>query len=747
MRLNPDLPTKLEDIINRALEKDRELRYQHASEMRSELMRLKRDTEAGRSASVSSGSVAVSQDGVSQATSQASVSQSSPSQFLPSSSTGVKVAEVSGMGGRLWKIQILAATILLAALVGFLYFRSRQTATHPSATALTDKDSIVLADFTNTTGDSVFDGTLRQGLSVQLEQSPFLSIISDQQVQQTLQMMGHKPGATLTPDIARELCERVGGKGVLNGSISQIGGQYLLTLKAVNCSTGELLSSTEAQAMDKSKVLDALGKTASEIRNKLGESLSMVQKFDTPLAQATTSSLEALQAYTLGSKTMNEKDDSAAAIPFFKQAIKLDTDFASAYVTLGVCYGNLGECSLASENIQKAFALRERVSEREKLNIESNYYASVTGNLEKARQSGELRSQTFPRDWAPHNFLGYLYANLGEYDQALFQFREALHGKPDSGQGYGNLVYGYLFLNRFEEASAIAEEAKAKKLDAPDVHGGVYFVGFLRGDTAKMAQQVNWSTSRRGVEDWFLGYESDSAAYFGKLGKAREFSNRAAGSAERVEEKEAAASYEVSAALREALFGNVDDSRKRVVTALRLSKGRDVQYGAALALTLTGEAVRAKSLADELGKSFPEDTIVQFNYLPTLNAQLAMLRSDAVKAIEVLQGAAPYELGQPLVGDVTLNLYPVYVRGQAYLTTHQPNEATVEFQKILDHQGIVRNSPIGVLAHLQIARAYAMQGDTAKAKAAYQEFLTLWKDADPDVPILIAAKAEYAKVK
>ncbi len=611
VRLNPDLPLKLEDIINRALEKDRELRYQHASDMRAELQRVKRDTESGRSASLSSGSVSMAQEGGYPVTPQPSLSQSSAAPGVPSSSRGLNVAEVTGTRGRLWKLLIPTAAILVAVIGGFLYFRSRQMATHSSTTTLTDKDTIVLADFTNTTGDSVFDGTLRQGLSVQLEQSPYFSIISDQQVQQTLQMMGHKPGAMLTPDIAREVCERVGGKGVINGSISQIGGQYLLTLKAVNCLTGESLSSTEAQAMDKSKVLAALGKTASEIRNKLGESLSMVQKFDTPLAQATTSSLDALQAYTLGSKTMNEKDDSSAAMPFFKQAIKLDPNFASAYVALGVCYSNLGEYSLAYENIQKAFALRERASKRERLNIESNYYVSVTGNLEKARQSCEFRSQTFPRDWGPHNLLGYLYANLGEYDQALLQFREALIGQSGSGQGYGNLVYTYIFLNRLEEASAVAEQASAKKLDGPDVHSGVYFIAFLKGDTAKMAQQVSWSTARRGVEDWFLGNEADTAAYFGKLGKAREFSNRAAGSAERVDEKEAAASYEMSAALREALFGNVDESRKRVATVLGLSKGRDVQYGAALALTLTGEAVRAKSMVDELGKNFPEDTIVQ----------------------------------------------------------------------------------------------------------------------------------------
>jgi class 3 adenylate cyclase/tetratricopeptide (TPR) repeat protein len=636
-------------------------------------------------------------------------------------------------------LSVVAAGVVAAVAVGgFLYPHH--------AHALTDKDTIVLADLTNTTGDPVFDGTLRQGLSVQLEQSPFLSVISDQQVRQTLAMMGQPAGATLTPAIARELCQRTGSAAVLDGSITQIGSQYSLIVRAVNCSDGKSLASTEVRANDKNHVLDALGTTASELRSKLGESLSMLQKFDTPLAEATTSSLEALQAMTLGFKISNDKDESAAAIPFFQHAIKLDPNFASAYLYLGVNYGNLGEYSLASENIQKAFALRERVSERERLTIESNYHVSVTGNLEKARQSYELWSQTYSRDALPHNGLGYLYSTLGDYDQALSQFREALLRGPDSGQAYGNLVYTYLALSRLEDAQSIAEEAKAKNLDAPDVHGGLYFIGLQQGDAVKMSQQVKWSSSKLGVEDWFLGYEADTAAYFGRLGKAREFTNHAVASAERVDEKEGAASYEMSAALREALFGNLDEARKRVASVFRLSKGRDVQYGAALALALTGDAVRAKALADELGKDFPEDTIVQFNYLPALNAQLSVLRHDTVKAIELLQAAAPYELGQPLVGDAPLNLYPVFVRGDAHLAAHQGSEAAAEFQKILDHRGVMLNSPIGALAHLQIARAYAMQGDTAKSKAAYQDFLALWKDADPNIPILIAAKSEYAKI-
>ena len=724
LRLNPDLPPKLEDIINRALEKDRELRYQHASEMRSELVRLKRDTESGHSSAVK----IFEEDGGAETSPQ-------PSSKDRDAVSGSQPGIASQRRGLPWNILIPVVTLVAVLIAGSLYWRSHRVV------KLTDKDTIVLADFINTTGDPVFDGTLRQGLSVQLEQSPFLSIIPDQGIQQTLRMMGQKPDAKLTPEIARELCQRAGGRAVINGSIAQIGTQYLLTLKAVNCSNGELLASTEAQAGGKSLILDALGKAASDIRNKLGESLTTVQKFDTPLQQATTPSLEALQAYSLGVKTITGENNSAAAVPFFQRAINLDPNFAMGYNLLGISYANLGERSLASENLQKAFALRERVSEREKLDIESSYYIGVTGNLEKARQSVELRSQTFPRDWGAHNTLGYIYELLGENDQTLLQDREALRGLPDSGLLYNNVVDVYLELNRLEEARATAEEAKARKLDVSD---GLYMLGFLQNDAAEMKQQVALNAGKPGVEDRFLGYEADTAAYSGRLKDARELTSRAIASAERAEEKETAAKYQVGAGLREALFGNIAEARHRVDSALGVSVDRDLQYRVAVVNALTGNSARAQALADDLDKKFPEDTIVRYNYLPTLHAQLALSRNDTAKAIEFLKAAGPYELGQ-LAG--RFSLYPVLVRGEAYLVAHQGSEAAAEFQKILDHRGIVLNSPIGALARLQIGRAYAMQGDTAKAKAAYQEFLTLWKDADPDVPILIAAKAEYAKLQ
>ena len=646
--------------------------------------------------------------------------------------------------GPRWKLILPAAVAVLAlSVTGYFYFHRPPK--------LTDKDTIVLAEFTNTTGDTVFDGTLRQGLSVQLDQSPFLSLVSEKKVQQNLQMMGQKPDAKLTPEIARELCQRTASAAVLDGSIAQIGTQYLLTLKAVNCSSGELLASTEAQASDKNHVLDALGKTASEIRNKLGESLSTVQRFDTPLEQATTPSLEALQAYSLGTDKGLE-GGTVAGLPFFKRAIELDPNFAMAYVGLGYVYSGLGEPSLAVENFKKAYDFRGRVSEREKLVIESAYYWIAIGDLEKARQRDEVWEQTYPRDaWSP-NDLSIIYHQKGEHAKALAEAQEAARRDPTSGRFYATLAYAYLNLNRLDEAQATAEEGQAKKLDSPYLRFALYHVAFLQNNAAGMAKQVAWSVGKPGVEDVLLLFEADTAAYAGRLGKAREHSGRAVASAERAEEKETAGGYQAEAALREAFFGNAADARLQAAAALALSTGKDLQYEAALALAFAGDAGRAQALADDLGKRFPEATIVQFNYLPTLHAQLALSRTDASKAIEALQAAAPYELesyGKGIEGaaGAAVALCPVFVRGEAYLAAHQGSEAAAEFQKILDHRGIVLNEPIGALAHLQIGRAYAMQGDTAKAKAAYQDFLTLWKDADPEIPILKEAQAEYAKLQ
>jgi DNA-binding winged helix-turn-helix (wHTH) protein/tetratricopeptide (TPR) repeat protein len=637
---------------------------------------------------------------------------------------------------RFRRIAAIGATLLIALASGGWLFFSRKT--H----VLTDKDTIVLADFTNETGDPVFDHTLRQGLSVQLEQSPFLSIISDQRIRETLQMMGQKPDVSLTTEMAQELCQRTGSAAVLSGTIAQVGAKYLLTLKAVNCSNGESLASTQAQASDKSHVLDALRTTTSEIRNKLGESLSTLQKFDTPLERATTPSLGALRAYSLA---VNSEEADADVVPLLQRAIQLDPNFATAYRALATRYLNLGEYGLAVENATKAYALRERASEREKLDIQIQYWGLVVGDLEKTREAMELLSRYYPRDAGIQGDLAMLYANLGQYDKALMKSIDALRLEPNA-YAYASVASSYLSLNRWEEARATLEQAQAKKLDTPFLNLNMYGLAFLQGDTTGMQKQVDWAAGKPGLEDILLYFESNTAAYSGQLGKAREFSRQSVASAKQAGQKETAAMYEAHCAVRESLFGNAAEAKQRANAAIALSTGRDVQFGAALALAIAGFSGRAQVLTDDLAKRFPEDTFVQFNYLPTIHARLALIRKDSSKAIQALQLAAPYELAEGTGADYFC-LYPVFVRGEAYLAAHQGSEAATEFQKILDHRGIVLNEPIGALAHLQLGRAYAMSGDIAKAKTAYNDFLTLWKDADPDIPILKQAKTEYAKLQ
>ena len=696
-RLNPELPHKLEEIAAKALEKDRKLRYQSATDIRTDLQRLKREIESARP------SIAAH----------------------PQGSTGI---------GRHRKV-IAFVAVALAALTATAYIYYF----HPTA-RLTDKDTLVLGDFTNSTGDAVFDGTLREGLSVQLQQSPFLSLVSQEGIQQTLRMMERPANTRLTPEITREVCQRTSSAATLDGSIALVGSRYTLILKAVNCVTGDLLAGTEEQANDKSHVLDALGKAASEMRKKLGESLSTAQKFNTPLQQATTASLEALQAYNFGLST----DDDAAALAFFQRATQLDPNFAMAYLALA---GTTSDTALAAESARKAFELRAGLSEREKLHIEADYYWNGTGDILKARRSAEVGVQTYPRDPDFHMSLRMHTVALGQYDASLKESLELIRLSPPNSLLYRVLAYAYLYLNRVEEAEVTGKEAHAKGLDsrfAPVL----YLIAFYRDDISEMARQVASAAGKVGDEDLLLALQADTAAYFGHLRKAREFSRQAADSAGRGGEKETTATFHATSALREALFGNFDRAGQQATFAKGRVSGRDVDYGLALALAYAGDASQAEALADDLAKRFPEDTVAQFNYLPTLRAKLALLRSNSEQALDALKGAASYELGLPAFAYYNWpNLYPAYVRGEAYLAAHQGKEAAVEFQKILDHRGIVLNEPIGALAHLQLGRAYAMQGDTAKSRTAYQDFLTLWKDADSDIPILIAARAESAKLK
>jgi DNA-binding winged helix-turn-helix (wHTH) protein len=633
--------------------------------------------------------------------------------------------------------KIIAATavgVLAAGIVGGLLWRARQ------ARHLTEKDTIVLGDFANSTGDAVFDGTLREGLSVQLYQSPFLSLVSEEEIHQTLRMMERPANTRLTPEITREVCQRTSSAAALDGSIAMIGSRYTLILKAVNCVNGDLVAGTEAQANDKSHVLDALGKAASEMRRKLGESLSTVQKYNTPLEQATTPSLEALQAYNFASNT----DDDAARSAFFQRAIQLDPNFGMAYWALA--YSSV-DTALVVGNARKAFELRAGLSEREKLHIETTYHFFVTGDLMKARRSAEIGALTYPRDPDFHEDLRLYSGAFGQYEASLKESRKFLSFNPYSSFPYRSVAFAYLYLNRVEEAEATVKEAHAKGQDsrlAPVLYG----IAFYRNDTSEMARQAASAAAKAEDEDLLLALEADTAAYFGHLGKAREFLRQAEDTAELAAEKEPAAGYYAVSAVREALFGNADRARQQAILAKGRASGRDMDYGLALAIAYAGDAGRAQALADDLDKRFPEDTVVQFNYLPTLRAKLELLHSNPQEALVILRAASPYELGLPSLSYYNWpNLYPVYVRGEAYLADHQGSKAAAEFQKILDHRGIVLNEPIGALAHLQLGRAFAMQGDTTKARAAYQDLFTLWKDADPDIPNLREARAEYAKLR
>ena len=739
-RHNPNLPVKLEDIINRALEKDRELRYQSARDMKVELQRLRRDTEAQKSTSAS-GAVPIAKGGHEPASALTTPPPTSAPAGPSSSSSGTGSGVVSVQNKKSVRLLIPAAAVVLLALVAVgLYYRW-----HSAGPKLTDKDTIVLADFDNKTGDAAFDDTLKQALAAELGQSPFLNILSDQKVADTLKMMGRPPGDRVKKDVAREICQRSTSTAMLTGSIGQVGSHYNLVLNAINCATGDILATSQADVNDKDHVLSGLGKLGTEMREKLGESFTTIQKFDKPLEQVTTPSFDALKAYTQGER-IGPTDDTAG-IPYYKRALQLDQNFAMAWVGLGVRYSNLGENGLSNDAFSKAFELRDRVSDRERFRIEGIYYMYVLGDLQKARQTFDQYAQAYPRETRPRISGGIIDDIYGRFDEAVRETAEAQQVAPDNAVTYGNLAEDYVFASQMEKAKAAYDEAFARKLISSDLLRGRYGFAFLQNDTATMAQMLAQATQVSAAEDMLLSVASDTEAYYGRLNKARELSQKAVAFAVREDRKETAALWQLNSAWREAEFGNPDPARKEAASALALAPTHDVQIMAALTLARAGDHAGAEKIADQLARQSPSDTMLSFYWLPTTHAAV-LSDSKPDEAIRVLEVTTPLEGGQVLPQTQSGGfLYPVYVRAEVLMAAHRGGDAVREYQKMIDARVVMQNCPLHSLARFGLARAYAMAGDTAKAKAAYQDFLSLWKDADPDIPILKEAKAEYAKLQ
>ena len=694
---NPKVPAEVERVIGELLEKDRALRYPSAAELRDDLQRLQ---------------------------------------------SGSNPATASRSGRPLLKYGIAAAALLILGAGGFLYWQQRG-----HTAPLTDKDTIVLADFANATGDPVFDETLRQGLSIQLEQSPFLSLISDQGIQKTLGLMGQTAGARLTPEIAKEICERTGSAAVLDGSIARLGSQYVVGLRAKNCRTGEILDQEQVQAARIEDVMSALSQIAIKFRTKVGESLATVKQHNTPLEEATTTSLEALKAYSAAMKHLTSDHDLAAGVPLFQRAIEIDPKFAVAYASLGFTYGLLGQPSLSAESNKRAYELRDRASDREKFFIAATYETQVTGDLEKALQTCELWAQTYPREKPAHGILGsFVYPTFGKFEKGVEVDKQLINLDPDFAVGYLQLAFNTQFAGRVEEAEKVLRRASERKLEIPEIAAQRYDIAFLKGDQAGMDREVALAQGPSGPDDLVLDRRGFVLAYSGRLKEAKSAVQRAADLNQEPDQRSRKALIKIGPALWDAFFGNVAAARKGAAEAADLSKDRDAEYGAAFALALSGESSRSRVLAKDLEKRFPEDTGVKVFYLPAIRALLELDGGQPSKAIEMLQVSLPYDRGIPPSASPFFfgNFYTVYVRGLAYLAAHQGSEAAAEFQRIMDGRTIVVSDPIGALAHLQLGRALAMSGDTAKARVAYQDFLTLWKDADQDIPVFLEAKKEFA---
>jgi eukaryotic-like serine/threonine-protein kinase len=691
MAVGAGIAPQLKRIVTKCLETDRERRYQHAAEIREELEQLR---------------------------------QPGPGRVR---------------GRRQWKVIVpaAAAVMLLLALAAYRHFHHTPK--------LTDRDTIVLADFDNTTGDPVFDGVLRQGLIVQLEQSPFLSLLSDARIRATLGLMGRPRDAQLTAEIAREICERTASAAVLDGSIARLESQYVIQLSAKNCRTGESLDDEQVQVARKEGVIEALSAMATKFRKRVGESLATIEKHNVPLQEATTPSLEALKAFSTAKK-MDYSSGNAAAIPFLRQAVEIDPNFAIAYANLGLSYSEAG---LAAETTAKAYQLRERASEQERYFIEAMYYRQVTGDLEKERQVLETWAQNYPRAVEAHGLLaGFAAQGTGRYETAIEQAKQALALNPNFIFGYANQATSYLYLERFTESADAVRQAGARKLEAPDFVVVRYYLAFLEGDEAGMEREIARAPSE-GAEDLLSDQQALVMARLGRLKEAGTLLRRAADLAEQSGQREAAAAFQTGRAVWESFYGNRAEAKRYASAALDVSRGRDVEYAAAFALARAGDLSHAQALADDLAKRFPEDTAVRFGYGPVLRGLLALDRGRPEEAIRELETALPNELHvPPLAFNLRFGgLYSAYVRGEAYLAMHRPADAAAEFQKILKHRGLVLADPVGALAHLELGRAFEMSGDSVPSKAAYEEFLRLWKDADPGIPILRQAKLEYAKLR
>jgi eukaryotic-like serine/threonine-protein kinase len=641
---------------------------------------------------------------------------------------------------RAGRLRIVVSGLVIAAVIaGFFYWHSR------NASALTEKETLVLADFQNTTGDPVFDDALRQALAINLEEPQFLTVLSDRKVDEALKLMRRPAKTRITKDVADEICQRNGYKLVLAGSIASIGDHYLITLKATDCQTGEAIASAEAEAQSRNQVVKVLGQLGNQLRNKLGESRRSMERFSTPLEKATTSSLEALQAYTQGQKLLSQPN---SAIPFLQTAVELDPNFARAYASLGAAYKNLGDTASSNENLNKAYELRDRVSLREHLEIEGAHYAYVTGQIEEAIHTYSQLAQTYPEDPEPHATLGApLYSEVGRYKEAAAEMQERvrLSGQPDY-----NLAGVYACLNRFEEAQALLAQAPVE-VDNEFLREIRYTLAFLRGDSAAMQEKLAAAMGKPAAEDRMLSAQSDTEAYYGRLAKARRLSEAAVRSAMRTEVPEVAAAWRANEALREAEMGESSPARQRAAEASRLSSESDVEVKTALAFARAGDATQAQALADKLAREYPLDTMMQSYWLPSIKAAIELNKDNPSEAIEILKPAMQYELGYTFAAAPGIasfgTIYPAYLRGRAYLQAGQGQQAAAEFQKLIDHRGILGNFMLGSLAYLQLARAQAMAGDEEAARKSYQDFFALWKDADPDIPIYRQAKAEAAKLQ